>query len=64
MPGQQTKLPAAKWALREKNEEAAILSPDNGRYKKSEARGASRMREFDEEAPKREQPQEGNSIAL
>ena len=38
MPGQQTKLPAAKWALREKDEEAAILSPDNGRYKKSEAR--------------------------
>ncbi len=34
MPGQQTKLPAAKWALREKDEEAAILSPDNGRYKK------------------------------
>ncbi len=24
--------------LREKDEEAAILSPDNGRYKKSEAR--------------------------
>ena len=38
MPGQQTKLPAAKWALLEKDEEAAILSPDNGRYKKSEAR--------------------------
>ena len=60
--GTTDKVPRMK--LREKNEEAAMISPENERYKKSEARGASRMKEFDEIAPKSGQPRAGNQIAL